>query len=216
MGAPLQVIDGRAKQLMNHTTTPAEPHQRNLTIIRNQAERIANIVRNLLNLARTYELRRRSVNLPKLLTETLELVQPNADRDHVEIEKNYNGIGQIEADPNLLQQVFLNVLSNAIQSMPQGGKLRIQCHETTRDEIPFASVGVSDTGSGIPPEHLENIFDPFFTTKEVGHGTGLGLAVSARIVEEHGGWIEAANNDDGGATFTVFLPVVRTKHEVEK
>lgn len=216
MGAPLQVIDGRAKQLMNHTTTPAEPHQRNLTIIRNQAERIANIVRNLLNLARTYELRRRSVNLPKLLTETLELVQPNADRDHVEIEKNYNGIGQIEADPNLLQQVFLNVLSNAIQSMPQGGKLRIQCHETTRDEIPFASVGVSDTGSGIPPEHLENIFDPFFTTKEVGHGTGLGLAVSARIVEEHGGWIEAANNDDGGATFTVFLPVVSTKHEVEK
>lgn len=211
MGAPLQVIDGRAKQLMNHALTPDEPHQRNLTIIRNQAERITNIVRNLLNLARTYELRRRPVNLPKLMSETLELVQPNADRDGVIVEKSCNGLCQIEADPNLLQQVFLNILSNAIQSMPQGGKLLVKCLELTRNERAFTSVGISDTGPGIPPEHLGNIFDPFFTTKEVGHGTGLGLAVSARIVEEHGGWIEAANNAEGGATFTVFLPVADSK-----
>ncbi len=208
MGAPLQVIDGRAKQLMNHAATPAEPHQRNLTIIRNQTERIANIVRNLLNLSRTYDLRCRPVNLPKLLTDTLELIQPNAERDGIKIEKRYNGLRSIEADPNLLQQVFLNIFSNAIQAMPEGGRVRVECHEASRDEKAFASVSVTDTGTGIPLEHLENIFDPFFTTKEVGHGTGLGLAVSTRIVEEHGGWIEAANNAEGGATFTVFLPVV--------
>lgn len=216
MGAPLQVIDGRAKQLMNNATTPAEPHQRNLTIIRNQTERITNIVRNLLNLSRTYELRRRSVNLPGLIAETLELIQPNADRDKVKIEKSYNGLRQIEADPNLLQQVFLNIFSNAIQSMPQGGRMRIDCQESTRDEHAFAAVSVADTGEGIPPEHLENIFDPFFTTKEVGHGTGLGLAVSTRIVEEHGGWIEAANNADGGSTFTVFLPLDDSERDEEK
>ena len=216
LGAPLQVIDGRAKQLMNHATTPAEPHQRNLTIIRNQAERITNIVRNLLNLSRTYELRRRPVNLPGLIAETLELVQPNAERDGVKIEKHYNGLRRIEADPNLLQQVFLNIFSNAIQSMPQGGRMRVDCQESTRDEHAFAAISVADTGEGIPPEHLENIFDPFFTTKEVGHGTGLGLAVSTRIVEEHGGWIEAANNADGGATFTVFLPVADSETDEEK
>jgi signal transduction histidine kinase len=64
----------------------------------------------------------------------------------------------------------------------------------------------SDTGPGIPPENLPNIFDPFFTTKEVGNGTGLGLAVSSRIIEEHGGWIEAETLKEGGASFTVHLP----------
>jgi signal transduction histidine kinase len=212
MGAPLQVIDGRAKQLMNHPETPAEPHQRNLTIIRNQSERIAKIVRNLLNLSRTYDLRRRPVNLPKLLNDTIELIQPNADRDGIKVEKQYNGLRQITADPSLLQQVFLNIFTNAIQAMPQGGRIQVEGSETKRDEHAFATIRIADTGVGIPPEHLPNIFDPFFTTKEVGHGTGLGLAVSTRIVEEHGGWIEASNNDNGGATFTVFLPI----HDSEK
>lgn len=211
MGAPLQVIGGRAKQLINHEATPAEPHQRNLAIICNQAERITNIVRNLLNLARTYELLLRSVNLPGLLAETVELVQPNADRAGILIEKKCEAFGQIEADPNLLQQVILNILTNSIQAMPNGGRLLIECRDATRDGQKFASIRFADTGEGIPPENLENIFDPFFTTKEVGHGTGLGLAVSSRIVEEHGGWIEAENNAGGGATFTVFLPVEDSK-----
>nr|MBP6821259.1 hypothetical protein [Acidobacteriota bacterium] len=161
----------------------------------------------LLNLSRTYELRRRPVNLSRLMDETVELVQPNADGFGVMIEKNCVGPGQAYADPNLLQQVFLNILKNGIQAMPQGGRLRIECLEASRDGVTFAAIQVSDTGKGIQPEHLENVFDPFFTTKEVGHGTGLGLTVSSRIVEEHGGWIEAENNEDAGATFTVFLPV---------
>lgn len=216
MGAPLQVIDGRAKQLMNNASTPAEPHQRNLTIIRNQTERITNIVRNLLNLSRTYDLRCRPVNLSKLLADTLELVQPNADRDNVRIEKKYNGLRPIEADPNLLQQVFLNIFTNAIQSMPQGGQMCVDCQETATGEKKMIAVSVADTGTGIRSEHLANIFDPFFTTKEVGHGTGLGLAVSTRIVEEHGGWIEAGNNDEGGATFTVFLPIADLEKDENK
>ena len=196
-----------ARQLFDHPATPAEPHQRNLAIIHNQTERITNIVQNLLNLSRTYELRRRPVNLSRLMDETVELVQPNADGFGVMIEKNCVGPGQAYADPNLLQQVFLNILKNGIQAMPQGGRLRIECLEASRDGVTFAAIQVSDTGKGIQPEHLENVFDPFFTTKEVGHGTGLGLTVSSRIVEEHGGWIEAENNEDAGATFTVFLPV---------
>lgn len=216
MGAPLQVIDGRAKQLIHHAATPAEPHQRNLTIICNQAERITRIVRNLLNLARTYELRRRSVDVPKLLCETVELVQPNCDRDGILVEKNGEQSCLIEADPNLLQQLMLNILTNAIQAMPKGGQLRIECQKAARDEKRFVVVRFADTGDGISPEHLENIFDPFFTTKEVGHGTGLGLAVSARIVEEHGGWLEAENNADGGATFSVFLPMGESKLEARR
>ena len=206
MGAPLQVIDGRAKQLLHHSATPAEPHQRNLTIIRNQAERITNIVRNLLNLSRTYELHRRVVNLSTLMTETIELVEPKAELANVLIEKHCSEFSRADADPNLLQQAFLNILTNAIQAMPQGGRLRIDSLEAIRDEKTFAAIRFADTGEGIPLEHLNNIFNPFFTTKEVGHGTGLGLAVSSRIVVEHGGWIEAQNNPEGGATFTVFVP----------
>ena len=93
--------------------------------------------------------------------------------------------------------------------MPQGGHLRLECHPDgpSKNNRQFIVASISDSGGGIVPEHLPQIFDPFFTTKDVGQGTGLGLAVSRRIVEDHGGWITAANNPvDRGAVFTVFLP----------
>lgn len=209
MGAPLQVIDGRAKQLLNHPEAPVEQRQRNLSIIRNQAERITHIVRQLLNLSRPYDLRPRPLNLNREIASAIEAVEHMAARNHVLIDVVLNKELSIEADPNLLHQVFLNICQNAIQAMPEGGNLRVECLETDkhRDGVGFVSVQFTDSGNGIVPENLPHIFDPFFTTKEVGHGTGLGLAVASRIVEEHGGWIEAANADQGGATFNVMLPV---------
>ena len=88
--------------------------------------------------------------------------------------------------------------------------LKIEIEETKRGGKKFAVVKISDTGGGIAPEHLEKIFDPFYTTKDIGEGTGLGLAVSRRIVEEHGGAIEAANDPQGGAVFTIYLPKFTT------
>lgn len=212
MGAPLQVIDGRAKQLLNHPDLPLENRQRNLTIIRAQAERIARIVRQLLNLARPYRLNARSVELRALTAGVLELLETQAARQGVELQLAPGEDVTVQADPDLLHQALLNICANGVQAMPRGGRLRAECFDQAaeRKGQRFAAVRVSDTGPGIAPEHLPRLFEPFFTTKEIGSGTGLGLPVAGRIVEEHGGWIEATNAAGGGAIFTVYLPAEET------
>jgi two-component system, NtrC family, sensor kinase len=207
MGAPLQVIDGRAKQLLHHADAPTETRQRNLIIIRNQAERIAKIVRQLLNLSRPYKLHFRTVELAPLVEETAELIETQAESAGVSIDVRCDD-AMIEADPELIQQVLLNVFRNGIQAMPQGGLLRVECVKDAagKNGRRFVALRVSDTGIGIEPENFPKLFDPFFTTKEVGQGTGLGLPISIRIVEEHDGWIEAANGTGAGAVFTIYLP----------
>lgn len=208
MGAPLQVIDGRAKQLLSNPDLLVEPRQRNLTIIRNQAERITRIIRQMLNLSRPYHLRLERIRLALPALETLELIEVQAASSGVKIEFRGDQQVEVEADQGLLEQVLLNIYRNAIQAMPQGGRLRIEClaDALTKDGQPFAALRCSDTGGGIAPEHLAHVFDPFFTTKEVGQGTGLGLPISNRIIADHNGWIEADNEAEGGAVFTVYLP----------
>jgi two-component system NtrC family sensor kinase len=111
---------------------------------------------------------------------------------------------EVRGHPHDLQQVFLNLFLNAIQAMPEGGELEVAA-DVVQDQ--WVRVEVTDTGSGIPQEHLSQIFDPFFTTKDPGMGTGLGLAVSHGIVEEHGGRIEVTSDPGQGTTFSVYLPV---------
>ncbi len=215
LGAPLQVIDGRAKQLQEQAAVPRDKQQRNLAIIRTQAGRITRLVRNLLNLARPYHPRLRPLDLRKVLAHTLETIETQTAQARVRVEHQTPAAPAaseiVNADPELLQQVFLNICLNALQAMPNGGLLRVayEAQGATRDGRAFAAVRIYDTGAGIPTEQLESIFKPFFTTKEVSQGTGLGLAVARRIVEEHDGWIEADNWQNGtgsGAVFTVYLP----------
>jgi len=213
MGAPLQVIDGRARQLQQQPEAQLETRQRNLTIIRSQAARITRIVRQLLNLARPFSLKSQSFVVEDLLRDTVELLQSTAEKSQVQIitpaiDGDGNRLHQITADPELVHQVILNVCQNAIQAMPDGGIMTLECafHRSEQNENDYVAIRITDTGTGINPEILPRIFDPFFTTKEVGSGTGLGLAVSRRIVEEHLGWMEAENNPAGGAVFTIYLP----------
>lgn len=228
MGAPLQVIDGRARQLLQHPEASTETRQRNLTIIRNQAARITRIVRQLLNLARPYSLRLRQVSPDELIRETVEMLDSQAEKAGITIELPSPPLPELPtllADPELLQQVLLNLCQNGIQAMPKGGTLSISRFPARSRHLPLAStsqegrerregserdylaIQIADSGEGISTEILPRIFDPFFTTKEVGSGTGLGLAVSRRIVEEHEGWIDAANRAEGGAIFTLYLPL---------
>jgi len=211
IGTPLNVIDAQAARVLNTAANLADNHRRGLTTIRRQVESISRIVRQLLNLARPYHLRREAVELSKLLRHVEELLEAEATRTGVQIETTVPAQLHVDADPNFLQQVFLNLCANGLQAMPAGGRLRIEAAATTqfKNGRPFASVRISDTGQGIAPDDLPHIFEPFFTTKDVGGGTGLGLAVGRRIIEEHGGWIEAANqpnNGQHGAVFTVYLP----------
>ena len=209
MGTPLNVIDGRAAQLLQRPDSPVEMRQRNLTIIREQSRRIAQVVRQLLDLARTNGISRKPVDLSQVFSDVRELIEVEADRQRVIIEIVAETPVCVEGDKDMLRQVFLNLCLNAIQAMPYGGRLHLECDldGPTKNNREFIVASVSDSGGGIAPEHLTQIFDPFFTTKDVGQGTGLGLAVSRRIVEDHGGWIIAANNTvEKGAVFTIFLP----------
>ncbi len=208
MGAPLQVIDGRAKQLLDRNDNGLEMRQRNLTIIRTQAERITRIVKQLLNLSRPYHLQLKPVKIRELVRESIDAVEVNAAACDVKITTNCPSEIIIKVDAGLILQALLNVCQNAIQAMPAGGTLTIECFKGNESQPHF--IKISDTGTGIPAEHLDHIFDPFYTTKEVGQGTGLGLAVTSRIMEEHGGRIEAENNPTGGATFYLHLPPSKT------
>ncbi|OGL16481.1 MAG: hypothetical protein A3K12_16335 [Candidatus Rokubacteria bacterium RIFCSPLOWO2_12_FULL_71_19] len=113
---------------------------------------------------------------------------------------------ELVADPHQLEQVFLNIVMNALQAMPAGGTLTVSAGRRGREAGPFVEVRITDTGGGIPPDRLPRIFDPFFTTKEVGEGTGLGLSVSYGIVHAHGGVIEVESEVGSGSTFTIALP----------
>lgn len=212
MGAPLNVIDARAEQLLQRPDAPPEKRERNLSIIRDQAARITHIVRQLLNLARPYNLRRQTLDARDVLRRTMDAIELQAQQAGVSVIWNAPAPAIIEADPDFLQQVFTNISLNAIQAMAGGGQLLLKTETPglEREGRNYAFIRFSDTGPGIAPEHLEHIFEPFYTTKDIGSGTGLGLPVARRIIEEHGGWLEAANLPGGGAAFTVWLPTSET------
>jgi signal transduction histidine kinase len=220
MGAPLNVIKGRVEMLRDRSVVAAEKRARNLDIIGAQADAITDIVRQLLTLARPFNLRRVAIETASLIATVVELIEADAVKSgvRVEVPRDMGHSDFVEGDPALLRQSLMNICVNALHAMAQGGRLLIEVapEERRRNGGTFVGLRVSDNGSGIPPENLAHIFDPFFTTKEVGKGTGLGLSVARRIVEEHDGWIEAANREEGGAAFTIWLPKIESVQSYQR
>ena len=174
-----------------------------LHLVHSGLERIGKIVRQLLRFARQPEGERQDLDMNALLKEVMVLsLFHNKDED-VEVVLRFGEIPIIQAAPDLLNQIFLNLVLNALQAMPNGGSLTL----ATWAEDGVVCTSFEDTGPGIPEENLERIFEPFFTTKDVGVGTGLGLSVALGIIEAHGGTISAENRAGGGARFIVTLPI---------
>ncbi len=170
--------------------------------------RIGRIVGQLLNFAREARPRPARTEIPPLLRRCLALLEHELMTRRITCDLKVDGGLPVPlADPHQLEQVFLNVLMNAVEAMPEGGTLTISAGVRQREGSPFVEVRVADTGVGIPPEHLPRIFDPFFTTKEVGRGTGLGLSVSYGIVRSHGGFIDVESAVGKGTAVAVALPV---------
>jgi signal transduction histidine kinase len=202
---PLQGVLGHL-ELLRATNAVPKPLRRDVQTIYREADRAAQIVRNLLVFAGSRRLARRAVSLSAILQKVLALRQAACRALDIEVVRHYEEkLPRVESDPLLLHQVFLNLVMNAEQAVAATGR-------PGRIEITTAVAGdrivatVRDTAAGIPPDALARIFEPFYTTKEVGKGTGLGLAIAYGIVQEHGGHISAANHPDGGAIFTVELP----------
>jgi PAS domain S-box-containing protein len=203
---PLQGVLGHLELLRVTGAFPKQLRKEVQTIYR-EADRAAKIVRNLLVFAGSRRLARRAVSLPPILQKVVALRSAACRAADIEVVRHYDQkMPRVQSDPLLLHQVFLNIMMNAEQSIAATGRPgRIEITSTkTADRL---ITTVRDTGQGIQEEALSRIFEPFYTTKEVGKGTGLGLAIAYGIVQEHGGEILAANHPDGGATFTVELPI---------
>jgi two-component system NtrC family sensor kinase len=181
---------------------PDDETRKRLQDIYTQAERASGTVRNLLDFTRMDQPSFVSLAVDELLTSTLKLARHEMEINNVGLEYSIpEGFPHIQGDFSQLQQVFLNLIINSIQAMPQGGTLRITGED---GEAGFVRVHLADTGIGIPQAILPHIFDPFFTTKE--KGTGLGLSVSYSIVKKHKGRILVKSEINQGSVFSVFLP----------
>ncbi len=185
--------------------------------IRAAAERAANLTRQLLAFSRRQVMQPRSLDVNESVTSLGKMLTRLLGEDvRLQLHLHPAPIA-LEADPGMLDQVLLNLVVNARDAMPSGGRITISTsiRQVTAEEAArtdgaapgrYACIGVADTGTGIAPENLERIFDPFFTTKEAGQGTGLGLATVFGIVRQHGGWVSVESETGQGATFLVFLP----------
>ena len=191
-----------------------DPKHALLQKVRTQAERATNIVNNLLNFSRTGSATEFcEVDVSRVLDDTLQLLEPQLRLSQIEIVRRYDkDAPEAYANAGKLQQVFTNLILNARDAIPDGGRI-VVATDTADDGSLVAEI--SDTGIGIAPENVAKIYDPFYTTKGVGQGTGLGLAVSYGIVQEHAGRITVDSTPGDGTTFRITLPTARVRTRLQ-
>lgn len=199
-GNMLHTIMGKADVALNKRTP--EAMESALKSIVEACEKVSTVVRNLQSLVKT-EVSREAMTLAAPIDEALGLIEFEMKKSKVKLVKEYDGeMPQVKMNKFEINQVFLNIMINAIHAMEKtGGTLTVK---TVKDAVGIA-VSFSDTGCGIPAENMPKIFEPLFTTK-VGTGSGIGLSVTKKIVENHGGKIKVASSVGKGTTFTIWLP----------
>ncbi len=204
---PLTTVTGFAELILEALAEDSPEHE-DMQLVLKEAHRARTVVRRLLDFSRQSELLRVETDINELVGDVLALVHHLAQTSGVEVRLEFwDGLPVVRVERNQIQQVFLNLIHNAIHAMPDGGRLILQTQLAERKGEAWVGIQVEDTGTGIAPENLEIIFEPFFTTKPSGQGTGLGLSVSYGIVSDHGGYIDVASEIDVGTVFTVWLPV---------
>ena len=200
---PLAVISYAAQLLLREEELP--PFQKELAErIDSEVDRLKTLTGSLLSFSRAKEMVRRETDLNEVLRDVLRLVRYELNRHAIGLEEDFAELPAIQADPNKLKQVFINLLMNASQAMPDGGTLSVRTALVAGEEVEAV---LTDTGPGIPADVRERIFEPFFSTKREGEGTGLGLYICRNIVAEHEGRLLLESEPGQGATFRVVLPI---------
>jgi len=172
--------------------------------------RCKEIVRGLLDFARQNEPRKKLADINAIIREAQRLTGNQASIQGIEVVMELDpALPSLVLDTSQMQQVLVNMIVNALDAMPHGGRLTLKTRATGEAERRFVEVMISDTGCGIPYENLAHVFEPFFTTKPTGKGTGLGLAIAYGIISEHGGTIAVRSEVGDGSTFTIRLPVAK-------
>ena len=216
LGTPLNVVAGRAKLMSGDDLTQEEIGECS-RIIAEQAARMTDIIRQLLDFARRRPSQKSSCNFAELSSQVLKLLEPTAKKQGVAFELDLpKGIlPPIGVDEAQMQQVLINLIMNGIKAMPDGGLLRLSIGlEHNRPPFPKGGrekdclvIKIVDEGEGIAPENIPHLFEPFFTTRGIGEGTGLGLSIAYDIVQEHGGWLDVKSDPGSGACFSMYLPL---------
>lgn len=220
---PLMTILTGAKYLSKRLAGADERAQSVVVDVTNAVYRADKIIRGLLDFAAAKEVDRTACDLAALVDQALLLVKHDLDAGRIVVERQFAPeLPRLQLDTFKIQQMLVNLFTNARQAMPEGGTVTVRAYTTTLEigervgyrktdrfvpDEPAVILTVDDTGPGVPKEHLTKVFDPFFTTKPSGVGTGLGLAVSRHIVEMHGGTIDLANRDGGGLRVTITFRV---------
>lgn len=202
VNTPLTGISSYAQMLMQQMAEN-DPRRIILDKIHRQAMRASAIVNNLLNFSRTADSQYFDVDVNRVIEDTIQLLDAQMRNTRIEVIRHYTeDLPMAYGNAAKLQQVFMNMILNAKDAMPGGGSLDI----STESDENTVTVIFKDTGIGIDPDHLSKIFDPFFTTKQIGKGTGLGLAVSYGIIQDHGGRINVTSMPGEGTEFHITLP----------
>ncbi|MCK4420866.1 hypothetical protein KAW18_09005 [candidate division WOR-3 bacterium] len=212
LNEPLANILGFAQLSQKYNGTPKQ--------VKNDLEKIIKaslhareVVKKLLIFARQMPTKMATINLNKIVEEGLYFLESRCEKEGIDLERSLSPeLSEVVADPAQLHQVLVNLVVNAIQAMPDGGRLKVTT-STTENHI---SLIVEDTGVGMSKKIIDKIFLPFFTTKDIGEGTGLGLPVVHGIVTLHGGTIEVKSEVGHGSTFEVRLPIAKSKKNKEK
>lgn len=170
------------------------------------ARRTRDIVLGLRNFSRLDDAQIKEVDLRELMETSLNLVQGEI-KNKIDIEKHFEEVPKIKCYASQISQVFVNLLSNAIQAIENNGKIWITIKEVKFNEVPAIQISIQDTGKGIKSEFIDQIFDPFFTTKPIGKGTGLGLSITYGIIQKHHGDIQVRSSVNVGTEFVIMIPL---------
>jgi two-component system, NtrC family, sensor kinase len=205
LGTPLNSVLGYTQLLAREVTS--EDGREKLSIIESQVRIMSQAIRNALDQTRAPSVERRPVAVAELIDETLALLAPALSAKRIAVERRLeNAPAVIAADPRGLQQILLNVLTNAVDALDPGGHISVQAdtHQSNGGP-PGLRLRITDDGKGIAPQDLEHIFQPFFTTKEIGRGTGLGLTITQDIARAHGGTVRVDSRLGGGTTVEITI-----------
>ena len=209
IGTPLNLISGYV-QMIQTDVPPESPSAPRLRTVQEQIRKVTTIVQGLLDQARRPLLNRTEVAAGELVEGVCELARPSLAAAGIALQTVVGpGLPVLDVDAGQLEQVLLNLITNSIDAMPEGGELRV----TAGASGAWLEITVADSGSGIEPAHVGRVFDPLFTTKERGKGTGLGLTIARDVVAAHGGTIAVSSRRDEGTEVKVRLPVARPAAE---
>jgi len=212
IGSPLGAVSTHLQLILEDDELSADARKR-LKLATDQIDRVCGIVESLLSTTRARS-KKEEIDVQTSIDKVVQLLAPSLAQRHITCGVDMvssNGHMLVRGDPNQLQQVFLNLLNNALDAVKPGGHIKVRVdtpQPESPEEAPMLRIEVKDDGVGIPEDNLESIFEPFFTSKQQVEGTGLGLAVSQEIVRRHGGRISVESKVGVGTSFTVLLPLI--------